>query len=135
VRTVLVASPAYLARAGTPRSLDALHEHPCIAFLGTSPLLDRWTFDRRTITVRPRLIVNTGQAAIDAALAGLGIARVLSYQVDRLVAADRLRIVLPDTEPRPVPVQLVTLPGIQPRIAATFADHATGRLRKRLAAG
>jgi hypothetical protein len=39
---------------------------------------------------------------------------------------------LPDTEPRPVPVQLVTLPGIQPRIATAFTDHAAARLRKRL---
>lgn len=132
VRLVLVASPAYLESAGTPRTLDQLGKHACIALNGTSPIADRWSFDRRTIAVEPRLIVNTGQAAIDAALAGLGIARVLSYQVDKLVAADRLRIVLAAAEPAPRPVQLLSLPGVQPRLATSFAEHAAAALRKRL---
>jgi DNA-binding transcriptional LysR family regulator len=132
VRMVLVASPAYLDAAGTPRTIDQLGKHACIALNGTTPIPDRWSFDRRTITVKPRLVVNTGQAAIDAALAGLGITRVLSYQVDRLVAADRLRIVLAAAEPPPRPVQLVSLPGVQPRLATSFADHAAAALRKRL---
>jgi DNA-binding transcriptional LysR family regulator len=132
VRFVLVASPAYLDSAGTPRSLDALSKHACIAMSGTTPVPDRWTFDRRTIAVKPRLVVNTAQAAIDAALAGLGIARVLSYQADRLVASERLRIVLAAAEPLPLPVQLLSLPGVQPRLATSFADHAAAALRKRL---
>jgi DNA-binding transcriptional LysR family regulator len=132
VRLVLVASPAYLEAAGTPRSLDQLAKHACIALSGTTPVPDRWSFSRRTIALQPRLVVNAGQAAIDAALAGLGIARVLSYQVDRLVAADRLRIVLASAEPAPRPVQLVSLPGVQPRLATSFVDHAAAALRKRL---
>jgi DNA-binding transcriptional LysR family regulator len=132
VRSVLVASPAYLDRVGTPRSLDQLGKHACISQSGTTPIPDRWSFDRRTITVKPRLVVNTGQAAIDAALAGLGIARVLSYQVDRLVATERLRIVLAAEEPVPLPVHLLSLPGVQPRLATTFAEHAAAQLRKRL---
>ncbi|HEY5923450.1 MAG TPA: LysR substrate-binding domain-containing protein [Kofleriaceae bacterium] len=132
VRTVLVASPAYLDAAGMPRSLDALGKHACIALTGTTPIADRWSFDRRVIKVAPRLVVNTSQAAIDAALAGLGITRVLSYQVDRLVAADRLRIVLGSAEPAPVPVHLLSLPGVQPRLATAFADHVAAALRRRL---
>src|SRR5438309_1490522 len=75
VDTAAVRSPAYLERAGTPRSLDALAQHECIDFAGTA-----WAFARRA---RPRLTVTTSQAAIDAAVAGFGIARVLSYQIDR----------------------------------------------------
>jgi len=132
VRVVLAASPAYLAEAGTPRALEALAKHACIVVMGLTPIPDRWAFERRTVKVAPRLVVNTAQAAIDAALAGLGITRVLSYQIDRHVAADRLRIVLASAEPPPLPVQLMSLPGVQPRLATAFADHAAAALRKRL---
>jgi DNA-binding transcriptional LysR family regulator len=82
--------------------------------------------------VAPRLVVNTAQAAIDAAVHGLGITRVLSYQVAHLVERDELRIVLASAEPAPVPVHLVTLPGVLPRIAVAFLDQAATDLRARL---
>jgi DNA-binding transcriptional LysR family regulator len=138
VRTVVIASPAYLARRGAPRDLDALAKHDAIAFTGTSPLFDRWTFAsangrERAVQVHARLAVNTGQAAIDAALAGLGITRVLSYQVDTLVAAGRLRVLLRRFEPPPLPIHVLQLPGVQRRAAAAFADLASERLRQRFA--
>ena len=133
VRSVLVASPAYLEAHGTPRTLDALAKHATIAFTGTTPIPDRWSFGTRVVAVAPRLAVNTAQAAIDAALAGGGIARVLSYQVSAHVAAGALRVVLPSTEPPPVPVQLAMLPGVQPRIAQAFVELAANELRTRIA--
>jgi DNA-binding transcriptional LysR family regulator len=129
VRAVVVASPAYLERAGTPRSIDALAKHATIAFTTTTPVVDRWSFGSRSVAVAPRLIVNTAQAAIDAALAGMGLTRVMSYQVDKLVDAGKLRIVLASAEPAPVPVHLVSLPGMQPRIARAFIDVAVAALR------
>lgn len=137
VRTVVCASPAYLRRTGVPRSPDALIDRACIAFTGTTPLLDRWTFARpggrnHSVRVTPRLTVNTAQAAIDAATRGLGFARVLSYQVDRLVADKQLEIVLARFEPAPSPVHLVYPPGAQPRIASAFIELAAERLRARL---
>jgi DNA-binding transcriptional LysR family regulator len=134
VRSVICASPAYLARAGRPRSPDALSRHACISFSGTSPIPNRWSFRgttkrERSIRVRARLTVNTAEAAIEAAVAGLGIVRVLSYQVDRLVAEGALRVVLARFEPDSIPVQLVQLPGVQTRAASAFADHAAGLLR------
>jgi DNA-binding transcriptional LysR family regulator len=135
VRSVVCASPAYLARAGTPRTPDALARHACIAFEGTSPVSDRWAFPRRrrAIAVHPRLITTTAQSAIAAAVAGFGITRVMSYQVAELVAAGELKIVLAGYEPPPVPVHLVQLPGISARVATAFADFAAGRLGERLA--
>ena len=47
VRWVLCASPAYLERAGVPRTLEALSRHDCIAFTATTPVADRWTFPSR----------------------------------------------------------------------------------------
>lgn len=137
VRAVICASPAYLRRRGQPRSPDDLSTHDCIAFAGTTPIAGRWTFPRaggrdRHVAVRARMIVDVGQAAIDAALAGLGLVRVLSYQVDRLVREKKLRIVLADHEGPPVPVHVVHLPGVQSRAASAFAELASERLRARL---
>jgi DNA-binding transcriptional LysR family regulator len=132
VRTVLVASPDYLERAGTPRSFEALAKHACIGFTGTGATTDRWTFGKRSVSVRPRLVVNTAQAAIDAAVEGFGVTRVISYQVERLVEAGKLKIVLASTEPPPVPVQLVHLPGAQTRVASAFVELAVAALTNRL---
>jgi DNA-binding transcriptional LysR family regulator len=138
VRWVLCASPAYLRRAGVPRTLEALSRHDCIAFTATTPVADHWTFPspgrrERTVTVRPRLSVNTSHAAIDAALAGVGIVRVLSYQVAPLVAAQKLQVVLASFEKDAVPVNLVQLPGVRTRFAEIFVELAASRLRARLA--
>jgi len=134
VHPVLCASPAYLERAGTPKHVDALADHDCIAFTGTTPLPDTWSFRERgkrpkIVRVRTRLTVNTGQAAIDAALAGLGVVRILSYQVGDLVAAGKLAIVLPERAPAMSPVQLVQLPIPPTRVATAFLELATERLR------
>jgi DNA-binding transcriptional LysR family regulator len=140
VRSVIVASPAYLKarpRLRTPRDLgdDA---HSCIAFAATTPTSDRWTFpaDGRPVhvNVRARLVVNDGQAAMNAALAGLGVVRLLSYQVARHVENDRLRIVLGEHEP-PLPIHLLHLPGIQPRAAPAFLDLAADKLRGLMSPG
>lgn len=74
---------------------EALSKQVCIAFDATTPIADRWSFHvpggkERTVSVRARLIVNSGKAAIDAAAQGLGIVRALSYQVDPLVADKKL---------------------------------------------
>jgi DNA-binding transcriptional LysR family regulator len=59
------------------------------------------------VRVEPRLAVNSADAAIAAAEAGVGIARALSYQVHDAVAAGRLRLVLQPFERRPVPVNVM----------------------------
>ena len=137
VRWVLCASPAYLRRAGVPRTLEALSRHDCIVFTATTPVADRWTFSsagrrERTVSMRPRLAVNTGQAAIEAAVAGVGIVRALSYQVAPFVAARKLQIVLASFAHDAVPVNLVQLPGLRTRFAEAFVELAAPRLRERL---
>ena len=79
-------------------------------------------------------MVNTAEAAIDAAIAGVGIVRVLSYQAAASVHARRMRIILRDAEPEPMPVHLVhpaqPLPPLKLR---RFLDFAAPRLKKALA--
>jgi len=132
VRWVTCASPAYLKRQGEPRSPDALARHAVVAFSSATPISDRWSFPEgkreRTVSVKPRLIVNTARAAIDSASAGLGITRVLSYQAASAVAQRQLRLILTRFEPAPVPVQWVSLRGPKSRAATAFLDFATPRL-------
>ena len=94
-RRAVYASPAYLTAHGTPSVPADLARHACIAFTGVSVSADRWSFTagRRTVVVpiHPRLVVNLAEPAIDAALAGLGVTRVLSYMVVDAVRDGRLR--------------------------------------------
>lgn len=110
VRRVLCASPDYLARHGTPRHPDELGAHAMIAASGISPDIV-WKFgrapDQLAITVSPRLTVASNDAAIEAALAGVGLTRLLSYQIAAHLDAGRLHIVLADHEETPLPVHVL----------------------------
>jgi DNA-binding transcriptional LysR family regulator len=57
--------------------------------------------------VNPRLTVKTADAVIDAAKAGLGIVRVLSYEAEAGLADGSLRMILEDFEPEAIPVSLL----------------------------
>jgi DNA-binding transcriptional LysR family regulator len=135
LRSVVCASPAWLKAHGTPRTPDDLAAHRCITFQSIFP--GPWRFaDGATFTpARPRLVVNTAEAAVDAAVAGLGVTRLLSYQADAALREKRLRLLLRPFEPEPVPVHLVW--DGQQRVTSklrTFLDFAAPRLRERLAA-
>ncbi len=139
VRRVVCASPVYLRRFGTPPSVDELAAHRCITFDGLDAAA-AWTFvspdgSRRPVPVRSRLTVSTADAAIAAAELGVGLTRVLSYQVADALRERRLVRVLRDSEPPAVPVSLVyTGQGRLPMKTRAFIDCAVGRLRDRLLA-
>jgi len=106
VRRVVVASPAYLAR-GTPAAPGDLATHDLIAFEGIGAT-NEWRFaGGLAVRVAPRLAVNSADAAIAAAEAGIGITRTLSYQVAAPVAEGRLRLVLEDFAPPALPIHVV----------------------------
>lgn len=125
VRRRLVASPDYVARSGLPMRVPALHDHCLISFDSIDGGHD-WRFgDGSMVRIDPRLTVNSADAAIAAAEQGLGITRVLSYQVADAIAAGRLVPVLDDVAPSPIPVHLVYQPSrtAQPNVRA-FIDAA-----------
>jgi DNA-binding transcriptional LysR family regulator len=137
VRRGVYASPEYLQANGTPRTPRALARHACVACNAVTPVPDRWTFERDgrsfVVPVSARLVVNTAEAAIDAALAGLGPTCVLSYQVDAHVLAGRLERILGAFEPRAFPVQVVIPAGrfVTPIVRA-FVERAVEALRATL---
>jgi DNA-binding transcriptional LysR family regulator len=138
IRRVVCASPAYLADRGVPQSPADLSAHDCITFQGlTSP--KTWSFNApgfaASVPIHSRLVVNTAEAAIDAAVAGLGITRVLSYQIVASVRGERLSTILETFEPQPWPVSLLhTGQGLVPLKLRAFLDFAAPRLKARLAA-
>jgi DNA-binding transcriptional LysR family regulator len=84
--------------------------------------------------MRSRLSVNTAEAAIDGAAAGLGVTRVLSYQAAQPVLGGKIQIVLADYEPAPSPVSLIHAgQGLMPLKVRMLLDFAAPRLRARLA--
>lgn len=110
VRLVLCASPQYIQEHGIPLHPDELDQHTIIASKAGNNGLD-WRFpDGKTIKsvkVKPRLTVTTNDAAISSAASGLGITRLLSYQIAPQLASGELKILLEDYEPEPRPVHII----------------------------
>lgn len=136
IRRVACASPAYLAEHGTPTSPNDLAGHSCITFEGLGAPAT-WDFvsgkQQLPVQIRSRLRVNTAEAAIDAAVAGTGITRVLSYQIAAAARAGALCTMLEAFEPEPLPVNLVHAgQGLLPLKLRCFLDFAAPRLRGEL---
>jgi DNA-binding transcriptional LysR family regulator len=139
VRNVVCGSPAYFAAHGVPKSPEDLAALAAVTFDPFSPS-QPWIFrdvkSKRElrVAVHPRLTVNTAEAAIDGAAAGLGVTRVLSYQVAQAISDGRIQIVLGPYEPAPSPVSLIHGPqGLTPLKVRMLLDFAAPRLRARLA--
>jgi DNA-binding transcriptional LysR family regulator len=138
VRRVVCGSPAYFARHGTPKKPRDLSDLACVTFdvFGSATT---WAFAapgaraEQPVPIRSRLSVNTAEAAIDAAIAGIGVTRVLSYQVAGAVGRGELQIVLARFESEPSPVNLVRAGhGLLPLKMRSFLEFAAPRLRDRL---
>jgi DNA-binding transcriptional LysR family regulator len=138
LRRVVVASPAYLAAHGEPHTPADLSRHHGVGFTFDGAAGQRWVFRaprgqeglREAAQPQVRLLVNQSDVAVAAACAGHGLARALSYQVAPEVRAGRLRVVLEEHEPDPIPVHLVHAAGR--RVAAkvrAFVAFAAERLR------
>lgn len=137
VRRVVCASPDYLANRGVPRQPEDLARHDGISFQGfaTAPEV-RYRGDGTAFTIepRPKLAVNTTEAAIQAAVTGIGIIRVLSYQISDQLRSGALQEVLTEFAPEPLPVNVVYAPvDPLPMKVRCFLDWITPRLRGRLA--
>ena len=109
VRRVTVASPSYLAGRPPIEAPPDLSVHDIIAFGGLDAT-DEWKFGgatRSSVRITPRLRVNTADAAISACIDGLGITRVLSYQVIAPISQGALALILEDAAPPPIPVNII----------------------------
>jgi len=83
--------------------------------------------------IHSRLCVSTSEAAIQAAIAGAGLARVMSDKMEAARRAGSLEIVLAPFEQEPLPVHIVYAPRtLVPLKLRTFLNWVTPRLKARL---
>ncbi|UZF91999.1 LysR family transcriptional regulator [Bosea sp. NBC_00550] len=135
VRPVIVAAPRYLSQHPRIDEPGDLTRHSIIAC--TDFGRDSWVFSppkggsiARSVQFKPRLIVNSVRAALGAAVGGLGVTRLLTYQVAERVQDGSLQLLLRGTEPPARPVNLLLPQGRStvPKVRA-FLDFAVPRLR------
>lgn len=141
MREVTCVAPAYLDAHPPVRAPQDLARLAAINFYplaSNAPWIYRHptTGRRLSVALHARLSVTLAEAAVEAAIAGAGVARVFHYQCAEAVRAGLLRLVLEPFEPAPLPVQLVHAPrdAALPTKTRIFIDFAAPRLRARLRA-
>jgi hypothetical protein len=142
---VLVASKAYLRRAGTPQTPADLQTHNCLHYLRAQDT-PTWTLahvasraqhegERITVPVTGQLAANNSEALREAALTGLGIALLPDFSAQTALQQGKLVQVLPDWQPvGAFAEQLYAIRPYSPhvpRAVTAFVDY----LRQSLTAG
>ncbi|MGV3455894.1 LysR family transcriptional regulator [Sphingomonas sp.] len=132
IQARVVAAPAYLEQHGTPRHPADLAHHACFLYANA---IGAWQFrkaDGEEAAVRPAgpLIADNGDAMIPALLAGLGIARLPDFIIDRELADGRLVEILADWSPRNIALHLLTPPStLRPARVELVIDFLSQRFR------
>lgn len=113
VRSVLVASPDYLARNDRPTTPADLARHECLIYTGRT--VAEWQFlsGKRPVSIRPagRLRSDSGEAILQWAIAGLGIADGPSFLVSEAIQSGRLQPLLLDHARPEYGIYVVRPPG------------------------
>lgn len=133
VRRVMCASPKYLQQFGMPKTPEELAQHQIILARGLNPSPE-FKFvkngDSLTVKVKPRLMVSDNDSAIEAAVGGLGVTRLLSYQIAPQLSDGSLKVILSEFESKAVPVHIVHSEGRYTSAKIrTFVDLMAERLR------
>ncbi len=132
-RMRLVAAPGFMQGRDLPHDPDALAGWPALLY-STGTGVESWTFSRgddsRTLRPESRLVANNGDVLRDAAIAGLGLARLPGFLVDEALAAGTLTELLADWQPEPLPIHALYPPGPhQPLKLRAFLDHLRTHFR------
>lgn len=110
VRRLLCAAPGYIAQHGLPVHPDELPEHAIIVASNLGPKVE-WRFTKagvaHAVRIKPRLSVTSNDSAIEAAVRGLGITRLMSYQIAQEIEQGRLQIILQEFEAPPMPIHIL----------------------------
>jgi DNA-binding transcriptional LysR family regulator len=135
LRLVVVGSPKYFAKHGRPKHPDELIDHAMIGFLLDGAPMP-WQFrGDRSVVVDSQLTTNSHESIREAALAGLGLARLFEFWLADDVERGRLEAVLVDYEAPPRPVYALyarhraTTPKL--RVFLEWAEQLIAARRKR----
>lgn len=109
---VTVASPAYLERHGLPNTLDDLKHHYAVNYVSSAtrrPSALYFHVGEETVDLQltSKISVTGADLYTGAAISGLGLVQVPRYRIEKELADDRLRIVLPDSPPPRMPVSVL----------------------------
>ncbi len=132
IRARVVAAPAYLEQHGTPRHPADLAHHACFLYANA---IGAWQFrkaDGEEAAVRPAgpLITDNGDAMMPALLAGLGVARLPDFIIDRELADGRLVEILGDWSPMNIALHLLTPPStLRPARVELVIEFLSQRFR------
>jgi DNA-binding transcriptional LysR family regulator len=128
-RLVVCASPEYWLRDGTPNEPEALRNHHCLVYRGTSgTVLDRWSFqkggERRTVDVKGRLLSDDRIWLEEAACVGAGVARLPDLTIGRYLSSGLLAPALTDWEGLEAPTIFAAYPPRQrqSKLVGVFLD-------------
>lgn len=131
---VVVGAPSYIETYGMPETPKDLVNHQIIQ-ASTVEATTNWRFgpenQSQQVKVMPRLVINQNAAAVRAAKLGLGLSRLMSYQVTDAIEEGTLLRVLRDFETEALPVHVVHLQGRRANAKTrAFVDLAVQRLRE-----
>lgn len=117
VRRIVCAAPGYLSANGVPAHPRDLIAHTVVASTGMTPS-PQWRFWEDGVAgtweVRPAMVTDTNESAITAAVAGLGISRLMSYQISDELKRGQLKTLLTEFEPQPLPIHVLHRQGRRP---------------------
>ncbi|WP_020558738.1 LysR family transcriptional regulator [Thiofilum flexile] len=102
------ASPAYLERYGTPKTLTDLAQHYMVGYTSQTPQLEQWEYlhgsEAGQFTLRTQIAVTDTESYIACALAGLGLIQVPAYDAQQYLSSGQLVSILPQFAAPPMPV-------------------------------
>lgn len=112
INFVTAASPAYIARFGTPRHPRELERHRCVNYFSAKTgRIMKWDFthdgERIEVALSGAIALNDSNAYVEAGLAGLGVIMMTDYLLSQHIAAGRMVQVLPEWRSDPLPVHVV----------------------------
>lgn len=133
LRRVVFGAPSYFARRGRPKHPQDLRQHNCLVRT-IDQQVGQWSFqiDGRTRLVRVHgtFRSNTMAAIYAAATSGLGLGYSPLWQIKHLVATSKLKVVLENFEPKPVPIHALWLENrLAPAKVRAFTDLLALRLK------
>ena len=130
-RVAIVAAPTYLAQHGAPERPEDLARHQCVGTVAPLPWRAEWRIGAG-VTVRPTVLVNSGEALRAAAIAGLGLAPTPDWLVADALASGQLAQVLAEFETPSTGIYAVypTNRLLTP-VVREFVEHVFGDLRRR----
>ncbi len=136
-RYAVVASPAYLARSGTPAKPTDLHNHVCLGF-NFRRSVSQWPFlvdgESKPLSLYGSLLANNGETMLEMTLLGLGISRLGRFHVDEEIQAGRLVEVLQEFNPGDIEELHAVFPAKRhmARRVRVFIDYLAEKVSPRL---